>query len=163
MARINNGLAAMTVAVIAALACPDSVTPVSAQISGDTIKIGLLTDMSGVYADISGQGGVEAAAIGVPAFEPRSVATDGIDRAHCPRHGIQLIEQRNDVLLVRNRDVGAQHRRVATNFVDQGGQPVLADVDRLIATVKFGGLKTRVLKGGGKTLAHRGSDQEHPS
>ena len=60
MARINNGLAAMTVAVIAALACPDSVTPVSAQISGDTIKIGLLTDMSGVYADISGQGGVEA-------------------------------------------------------------------------------------------------------
>jgi branched-chain amino acid transport system substrate-binding protein len=50
----------MTVAVIAALACPDSVTPVSAQISGDTIKIGLLTDMSGVYADISGQGGVEA-------------------------------------------------------------------------------------------------------
>jgi branched-chain amino acid transport system substrate-binding protein len=60
MARINHGLAAMTVAVIAVLACPDSVTPVSAQISGDTIKIGLLTDMSGVYADISGQGGVEA-------------------------------------------------------------------------------------------------------
>ena len=60
MARINNRLAAMTVAVIAALACPDSVTPASAQISADTIKIGLLTDMSGVYADISGQGGVEA-------------------------------------------------------------------------------------------------------
>ncbi|HYD96941.1 MAG TPA: ABC transporter substrate-binding protein [Noviherbaspirillum sp.] len=32
----------------------------SAQISGDVIKIGLLTDMSGLYADIDGPGGVEA-------------------------------------------------------------------------------------------------------
>ncbi|XHS79478.1 ABC transporter substrate-binding protein [Burkholderiaceae bacterium UC74_6] len=31
-----------------------------AQISGDVIKIGLLTDLSGVYADIDGPGGVEA-------------------------------------------------------------------------------------------------------
>lgn len=33
---------------------------VSAQISGDTIKIGFITDMSGVYADIDGPGGAEA-------------------------------------------------------------------------------------------------------
>jgi branched-chain amino acid transport system substrate-binding protein len=31
-----------------------------AQISGDVIKIGIITDMSSVYADIDGQGGVEA-------------------------------------------------------------------------------------------------------
>jgi len=31
-----------------------------AQISGDTIKIGFITDMSGVYSDIDGQGGAEA-------------------------------------------------------------------------------------------------------
>ena len=31
-----------------------------AQISGDVIKIGFLTDMSSVYADIDGAGGVEA-------------------------------------------------------------------------------------------------------
>jgi branched-chain amino acid transport system substrate-binding protein len=31
-----------------------------AQISGDVIRIGIITDMSGVYADIDGQGGVEA-------------------------------------------------------------------------------------------------------
>ncbi len=31
-----------------------------AQISGDVIKIGIITDMSGLYADIDGQGGVEA-------------------------------------------------------------------------------------------------------
>jgi branched-chain amino acid transport system substrate-binding protein len=32
----------------------------TAQVSGDTIKIGMITDMSGVYADIDGQGGAEA-------------------------------------------------------------------------------------------------------
>ncbi|MTW11929.1 ABC transporter substrate-binding protein [Pseudoduganella eburnea] len=31
-----------------------------AQMSGDTIKIGFITDMSGVYSDIDGQGGAEA-------------------------------------------------------------------------------------------------------
>lgn len=31
-----------------------------AQVSGDVVKIGMITDMSGVYADIDGPGGVEA-------------------------------------------------------------------------------------------------------
>ena len=35
-------------------------TAAQAQISGDVIKIGIITDMSSVYADIDGQGGVEA-------------------------------------------------------------------------------------------------------
>ena len=34
--------------------------PAHAQISGDVIRIGVITDMSSVYADIDGQGGVEA-------------------------------------------------------------------------------------------------------
>lgn len=34
--------------------------PAAAQISGDTIRIGLMTDMSGVYSDIDGPGGAEA-------------------------------------------------------------------------------------------------------
>ncbi len=34
--------------------------PASAQISGNVVKIGFLTDMSAVYADVDGQGGVEA-------------------------------------------------------------------------------------------------------
>ena len=57
--KLNSKLAATTLALTAALSLGVA-TPVSAQISGDTIKIGLLTDMSGVYSDISGQGGVEA-------------------------------------------------------------------------------------------------------
>ena len=34
--------------------------PVHAQISGDVIKIGFITDLSGVYSDIDGNGGAEA-------------------------------------------------------------------------------------------------------
>jgi len=34
--------------------------PAQAQFSGDTIKIGLITDLSGVYSDVDGNGGAEA-------------------------------------------------------------------------------------------------------
>ena len=37
-----------------------AMAPAQAQISGDTIKIGIITDMSGLYSDIDGPGGVEA-------------------------------------------------------------------------------------------------------
>ncbi|MBI1892049.1 MAG: ABC transporter permease, partial [Burkholderiales bacterium] len=52
-------LNALALAVSAACALGFS-APASAQISGDVIKIGLITDMSGVYADVDGPGGVEA-------------------------------------------------------------------------------------------------------
>jgi branched-chain amino acid transport system substrate-binding protein len=52
-------LKALTAAVSAIVALGFS-TAVSAQISGNVIKIGLITDMSGVYADIDGPGGAEA-------------------------------------------------------------------------------------------------------
>src|ERR1700751_2507693 len=39
-----------------------------AQISGDVVKIGFLTDMSGVYSDIDGQGGVEAIKMAIAEF-----------------------------------------------------------------------------------------------
>jgi len=45
---------------LAALAATAAMGSAHAQISGDVIKIGMLTDLSGVYADIDGPGGVEA-------------------------------------------------------------------------------------------------------
>jgi branched-chain amino acid transport system substrate-binding protein len=47
---------------LAAAACVSSIAYFSAQaqISNDTIKIGLITDMSGLYTDIDGAGGAEA-------------------------------------------------------------------------------------------------------
>jgi branched-chain amino acid transport system substrate-binding protein len=49
---------ATAIAATAAAACLS--IPAQAQISGDTIKIGLITDLSGVYSDIDGNGGAEA-------------------------------------------------------------------------------------------------------
>src|SRR3984893_4062098 len=42
--------------------------PASAQMSGDVVKIGVLNDMSGLYADISGPGSVEAARMAIADF-----------------------------------------------------------------------------------------------
>jgi len=49
-------LASACTLALAALAGPHA----QAQVSGDVIKIGLITDMSSVYADLDGAGGVEA-------------------------------------------------------------------------------------------------------
>jgi len=49
-----------TACAIAAAALFGAAAPAQAQISGDTIKIGFITDMSSLYADIDGPGGVEA-------------------------------------------------------------------------------------------------------
>ncbi|MBK4737100.1 ABC transporter substrate-binding protein [Noviherbaspirillum sp. DKR-6] len=40
----------------------------SAQISGDTVKIGFITDLSGLYSDIDGQGGAEAIKMAIADF-----------------------------------------------------------------------------------------------
>jgi branched-chain amino acid transport system substrate-binding protein len=55
--------AAVSAAVTMGLAAP-----AFAQISGDTIKIGFITDISGLYSDIDGQGGAEAIRMAVADF-----------------------------------------------------------------------------------------------
>jgi branched-chain amino acid transport system substrate-binding protein len=55
--KLKKLTAACALAVAAMVA---ATTPAQAQISGDVIKIGLITDMAGVYGDIDGMGGVEA-------------------------------------------------------------------------------------------------------
>ncbi len=52
--------------------------PASAQISDGVVRIGVLTDMVGVYADTSGQGSVEAARMAIEDFGP-SVAGASIE------------------------------------------------------------------------------------
>jgi branched-chain amino acid transport system substrate-binding protein len=54
---ISAGFKTVALACLAALGCAGAA---QAQISGDVVRIGIITDMSGVYADIDGQGGVEA-------------------------------------------------------------------------------------------------------
>jgi len=49
-------------------------TTAFAQMSGVVVKIGVLNDMSGLYADIGGPGSVEAARVAITDFGARSTA-----------------------------------------------------------------------------------------
>jgi len=57
---MKRQLLASAVSAVCAIAAIGAALPAAAQVSNDTIKIGLLTDMSGVYSDIDGPGGAEA-------------------------------------------------------------------------------------------------------
>lgn len=57
----------MALALTAAFALT-AAAPASAQYSGDVVKIGIITDLSGVYSDIDGQGGVEAIKMAIADF-----------------------------------------------------------------------------------------------
>jgi branched-chain amino acid transport system substrate-binding protein len=57
-----------SIAIAVASAAAMLAGPASAQISGDVVKIGLITDMSGLYADIDGPGGVEAVKMAIADF-----------------------------------------------------------------------------------------------
>ncbi|MDP9107891.1 MAG: ABC transporter substrate-binding protein [Pseudomonadota bacterium] len=57
----------MILALTAALAVA-AAGQASAQISGDVVKIGFITDISGLYSDIDGQGGVEAIKMAIADF-----------------------------------------------------------------------------------------------
>jgi branched-chain amino acid transport system substrate-binding protein len=60
-------LKALALAVSATFAL-GAAASASAQASGDVVKIGLITDMSGLYADIDGPGGVEAVKMAIADF-----------------------------------------------------------------------------------------------
>lgn len=64
--RMKTTLKVATIAVSAALASFSLAA--SAQVSGDVVKIGFITDLSGLYSDIDGQGGVEAIKMAIADF-----------------------------------------------------------------------------------------------
>lgn len=63
---MKNQLKAVSMAVSLSLSAFAS--NATAQVSGDTVKIGFITDISGVYSDIDGQGGVEAIKMAIADF-----------------------------------------------------------------------------------------------
>ncbi len=82
----------------------------NAQISGDVIKIGVLNDMSGLYADLAGQGSVEAARMAVADFgaEKKGMKVEIISADH------------------QNKpDVGSS---IARQWFDTDGVDVIVDV-----------------------------------
>ena len=63
--KLKAKVIAMAVASIAAAGFSTGAT---AQVSGDVVKIGFITDISGLYSDIDGQGGAEAIKMAVADF-----------------------------------------------------------------------------------------------
>src|SRR3569833_3173027 len=63
----KNPLARLA-SVCFAVAAGTAITMSSAQAADDAVKIGFITDMSGLYADIDGQGGLEAVRMAVADF-----------------------------------------------------------------------------------------------
>ncbi|MFI4940369.1 MAG: ABC transporter substrate-binding protein [Burkholderiales bacterium] len=60
----NKAVAIAVVGALAWCACAGA----QAQISGDVVKIGFITDLSGVYSDLDGQGGIEAIKMAIADF-----------------------------------------------------------------------------------------------
>ena len=58
----------MKTAIVAVAAVLALTTSAAAEISGDVVKLGVLNDKSGLYADITGAGSVEAARMAIADF-----------------------------------------------------------------------------------------------
>ncbi len=68
---MKNGISTskkMMAAAVTAACAFGAAGSASAQISGDVVKIGIITDLSGVYSDIDGAGGVEAIRMAIADF-----------------------------------------------------------------------------------------------
>src|SRR5262249_48387798 len=86
--------------------------PVLAQekISGKAVKIGVLTDMSGVYSDIGGQGSVVAAQLAVDDFKAK----------HKPAFDVSVVYADHQ----NKADIGAGKAR---EWIDQDGVDMITD------------------------------------
>lgn len=101
----NFSVSFVTAAVLAFTAAP-----AAAQISNDVVRIGVLTDMSGIFADLSGKGAVEAVRMAVEDF------------------GGTVLGKKIDVVFadhLNKADVGAAKAR---EWFDTGGVDMINDL-----------------------------------
>lgn len=95
---------AITTALLGAL-------PAAAEISDGAVKIGVLTDMSGVYSDITGKGSITAA----------RMAVEDCLKAECAGMKIEVVSADHQ----NKADVGSA---IAREWIDRQGVDVLADM-----------------------------------
>lgn len=85
--------------------------PAAAEISDGAVKIGVLTDMSGVYSDITGKGSITAA----------RMAVEDCLKAECQGMKIEVVSADHQ----NKADVGSA---IAREWIDRQGVDVLADM-----------------------------------
>lgn len=104
--RRGGGLGAAALAIVLLMAAPSQ----AQHISGDVVKIGVLTDMTSIYADNSGPGSVAAAQMAVDDF------------------GGTVLGKKIEVVsadMLNKADVGAA---IARKWIDRDGVDVIVDV-----------------------------------
>lgn len=85
--------------------------PATAEISGSAVRIGVLTDMSGVYSDITGKGSIVAA----------RMAADDCLKAECAGMTVEIVSADHQ----NKADIGSA---IAREWIDRQGVDVLADM-----------------------------------
>jgi branched-chain amino acid transport system substrate-binding protein len=85
--------------------------PAAAEISDGAVKIGVLTDMSGVYSDITGKGSITAA----------RMAVEDCLKAECQGMKIEVVSADHQ----NKADIGSA---IAREWIDRQGVDVLADM-----------------------------------
>lgn len=85
--------------------------PAAAEISDGAVKIGVLTDMSGVYSDITGKGSITAA----------RMAVEDCLKAECQGMKIEIVSADHQ----NKADIGSA---IAREWIDRQGVDVLADM-----------------------------------
>jgi branched-chain amino acid transport system substrate-binding protein len=95
----------------AVAACALAAGTAQAQVSGNTVKIGVLSDMSSLYADIGGPGSLAAA----------KMAVEDYQKAHHPKFKIEVVGGDH----LNKPDVGSQ---IARKWYDDEGVDAIVDV-----------------------------------
>lgn len=108
---MKRKLLALTISALLLPAAGSAVAQTTAKISGGTVKIGVLTDMSGVYSDLGGQGSVTAA----------QMAVDDYVAQHKPKFKIEMVYADHQ----NKADVGSNKVR---EWYDTQGVDMVTDV-----------------------------------
>ena len=98
-----------TAALAAGLLLGSAPSTVLAQVSGDVVRIGVLNDQSGLYADLAGPGSVEAARMAIEEFKGTVLGKK-----------IELLSADHQ----NKADIGSS---IARSWIDQDGVDVIAD------------------------------------
>jgi branched-chain amino acid transport system substrate-binding protein len=97
--------------ILVAFSFVSSIAPVHAQFSDSMIKIGVLTDMAGVYSDITGKGSIVAT----------QMAVDECLKAECAGLKIEVVSADHQ----NKADIGVARAR---EWIDTAGVDVLVDM-----------------------------------
>jgi branched-chain amino acid transport system substrate-binding protein len=119
-----------------------------AKISGDVVRVGVLTDMSGLYSDLGGQGSIEAAKLAIEDFKAQNK----------PKFNIDLVSADHQ----NKPDIGASKAR---EWFDTGGVDMIADALNSgvgLAVAKVAGEKKHIVINSGAGSSRLSNEDCNP-